>query len=91
MLQRRPENAFPLTSFSHGWLTLKFSFAVPTTVDDAIRATLEIESYAKPMPVKVAQLAEEPGEEDEAVAMAAPHRAGELKLLLDKMSGWRPS
>jgi len=87
-----PEEArerFALNQFLTQLVDPQVSFAVkqtkPTTVDEAIRATLEMESYTKPLPGRVAQLTEEPSEEDEPVAAAGLQRMGDLKLLLDKM------
>ncbi len=67
----------------------QIAFAVkqtkPTTVDDAVQATLEMESYSKPVPSGIAQVSEEVEEEAEAVALTAVPRPSDLKIILERM------
>lgn len=56
----------------------------PTTIDAAVQATLEMESYAKPLPGKVAQLVDE-SIADEPVAAAGLQKTCDMRMLLEKM------
>ena len=58
----------------------------PTTVEDAVRTTLEMESYTKPMPSGLALMSEEVPD-TATVSMIKPTRTSEvdLKLILDRM------
>ena len=57
----------------------------PTTVDDAIRATLDVESYSRPSSSGIDKVTEDT-EEHEAVAATSVPRTGNMKLIL---RGWR--
>ena len=57
----------------------------PQTVDDAVCATLEMESYSKPVP-SVTPISEEVEEEAGAVAPTAVQGSSELKVILERMN-----
>lgn len=56
----------------------------PTTVDDAVRATMEMESYSKPVLTGITPVSEE-AEEDETVAAVMGQKPSDLKLILERM------
>ena len=57
----------------------------PTTIDDAVQATLEMESYSKRVSSGIAQVTEDIGEDTGAVAVAAARVPNDVKMLLEKM------
>ncbi len=52
----------------------------PTTIDEAVRATLEMESYSKPMPSGITAVSEEG-----AVAISSVQGTSDLKMIMEKM------
>lgn len=60
--------------------------AKPKTVDEAIRVTLEMESYLQPTkPSTVAQLSADDGEPGVVAAASAQQRDDPLKVILERM------
>ena len=57
----------------------------PTTIDDAVQASLEMESYSKRVPSEIVQVTEDIGEDTGAVAVAAARVPNDVKMLLEKM------
>ncbi len=55
----------------------------PTTIDEAVRATLEMESYSKPMPSGITAVSEEA--EEGAVAISSVQGTSDLKMIMEKM------
>jgi hypothetical protein len=57
----------------------------PTTVDGAVQATLEMESYSKQVPSGISQISEDAEEGTGAVALSTLQNPSDMKMLLAKM------
>ena len=74
-----------LTQLSNPQVAFAVKQTKPTKVDEAVRATLEMESYSKPVPSGIAQISEEVEEDAGAVAATIVQRPSDLKLILERM------
>ena len=54
-------------------------------MDIVVQATLDMESYSKPVPSGIAQVSEEVEEDARAVALTAVQRLSDLKMILERM------
>ena len=79
---------FALNQYLSQLVNPQVAFAVkqtkPTTVDDAIWATLEMESYSRPVTSGIGQILEEVDAGELAVAATA-QKPSELKLIMERM------
>ena len=73
-----------LTQLSNPQVAFAVKQTKPTTMDDAVRATLEMESYSKP-PSSAMNQVSEGVDEDSSVAAATTQRPSDLKLVLERM------
>ena len=74
-----------LTQLSNPQVAFAVKQTKPTKVDEAVRVTLEMESYSKPVPSGIAQISEEVEEDAGAVAATIVQRPSDLKLILERM------
>ena len=71
-----------LTQLSNPQVAFAVKQTKPTTVDNAVQATPEMESYSKPVPSRISQEVEE---DAGTVALTALQRPSDLKVILERM------
>ena len=89
MYQRQPGNNLPLTSISqldNPQVAFSIKQTKPTTVDDAVRCTLDMEKFLQPsVSAGVSQLSVESESSEMVAAMGTQTHDDAMKVILDRM------